>query len=76
VAIALNISAMERQRWTKDARLQLAGAVRVRQGQVLSIPTYSVEFIHELASHPDVIARWRQQDANTQPGPHPAIGSS
>jgi hypothetical protein len=65
VAIALNISGAERLRWTKDGRLRPAGAVRSQQGQVISMPTYSVENIDELASHPEIIARWRQQDADT-----------
>ena len=62
VAAALGISGQERARWTKDGRLPHSGQVVVRRGSPLSIPTYSVEAIQNLAAHPEIVIAWRKRD--------------
>ena len=54
VATALAISGQERVRWTKDGRLPHSGQAVARRGSLLSIPTYSVEAIENLAAHPEI----------------------
>ncbi len=63
VLSALPISAQERLRWTKDGRLLQAGAVTIRRAHSISVATYAVETISELAEDPSIIALWREQDA-------------
>jgi len=62
VAAALGISAQERVRWTKDGRLPPSGQAFARRGALLSVPTYAVTLIEELAAHPETVAAWREQD--------------
>ena len=63
VAAALGISGQERARWTKDGRLPQSGQVLVRRGPLLSVPTYSVGVIEDLAAQPKILTAWREQDA-------------
>jgi hypothetical protein len=63
VAAALGISAQERVRWTKDGRLPRSGQAFARRGALLSVPTYAVALIEDLAAHPEKVAAWREQEA-------------
>jgi hypothetical protein len=62
VGAVLGISGQERARWTKDGRLPHSGQVAARRGNPVSIPTYSVEVIENLAGHPEIVSAWREQD--------------
>jgi hypothetical protein len=50
----------ERARWTKDGRLPHSGQVAASRGNPVSIPTYSVEVIENLAGHPEIVRAWRE----------------
>lgn len=65
VCVALGITAQERLRWTRDGRLPSSGRIGVKRGQVLHLPTYSVNAIARLAATPEVVAAWRERDAQT-----------
>lgn len=59
---ALNISNVERIRWTKDGRLSQSGATYIRRGQIVAVRTYRVEDIEPLAERPERIEAWRSRD--------------
>lgn len=58
----LFITNKERLRWTKDGRLPPAQYNIIRRGQKISVPTYSVTGIDELARVPAVIEGWRLEN--------------
>lgn len=60
---ALPISNQERLRWTKDGRLPQSGSVSIRRAQPISVPTYAVHVIEALLAHPNIMDRWRLDDA-------------
>jgi hypothetical protein len=66
VVMALGISGRERARWTKDGRLPPSGQVFAHRGHLLSVPTYSVRLVEDLAARPEISTAWREQDAAAQ----------
>lgn len=61
----LPITNKERLRWTKDNRLPRSGAVMIRRGQLISVPTYSVAAIEKIIATPGLIENWRATDGNS-----------
>lgn len=59
----LNISAAERNRWSKSGALRIFGSAQIRRGhQLVSLFTYAPEIIEVLSEAPDIIATWRAED--------------
>jgi len=58
----LDITNQERLRWTKDGRLKRKGYEIIQRGQKVSVTTYDVLAIDDLASSPETIERWRNSD--------------
>ena len=59
----LGITALERQRWTKDGRLPHSGTVSFKRGKtVVQLATYLRETIFAFWSQPELIKRWREID--------------
>jgi hypothetical protein len=60
----LGITALERQRWTKDGRLPKSGTEFFRRGSSqIQIPTYSRETLVTLYQNLDLLSGWRSADA-------------
>lgn len=63
---ALAITSRERRRWTKDGRLPNSGSGSFKRGtQTVHFVLHPQEEIVALASKPEIIAGWREQDAST-----------
>jgi hypothetical protein len=63
----LGITALERQRWTKDGRLPKSGTEFFRRGSShIQIPTYSREALIALYQNQDLLSSWRSADATVQ----------
>ena len=60
--IALPITNKERLRWTKDGRLARSGAVTIKRGHLISVPTYSVAVVERIRADLAVIEAWREID--------------
>jgi len=59
----LGITALERQRWTKDGRLPHSGTVSFKRGKtVVQLATYLRETIFAFWNQPELIKRWREID--------------
>ena len=64
VETILDITAAERQRWTKDGRLQSSGAEYFDNGRgQIKVFTYSLEAIATVVAKPGLISRWREIDS-------------
>ncbi|WP_137864252.1 MULTISPECIES: hypothetical protein [unclassified Sphingomonas] len=63
VLAALPITKQERVRWTKDGRLAQSGAVTMKRAQLISVPTYAIDTIAALVASPEILSRWRAEDA-------------
>jgi hypothetical protein len=59
---ALPITNRERLRWTKDHRLTRSGGVQIKQGQIVTIPTYSVSAVESILVDRAILDRWREAD--------------
>jgi hypothetical protein len=59
---ALNITARERIRWTKDGRLRTSGTFTARRQQVVTFSTYAVAYIEALSLRTETIEAWREAD--------------
>jgi hypothetical protein len=59
---ALPITNRERLRWTKDHRLTRSGGIQIRQGQIITIPTYSVSAVEGILADRTILDRWREAD--------------
>jgi hypothetical protein len=60
----LGITSAERRRWTKDGRLPKSGMASFRRGlQSFYLYLHPPKEIGQLANDPDLIARWRNEDA-------------
>ena len=59
----LGISSAERLRWTKDGRLPKSGIAQIKKGARITLTTYAVAAIEEIGARPELIARWRADDA-------------
>ena len=66
---ALPISNKERLRWTKDGRLPRSGAVTIRRGHLIAVPTYRVADVEQIRANLSVVEAWREFDGATIP-PH------
>lgn len=60
--LALPITNRERLRWTKDNRLQRSGDVKIKQGQIVTVPTYLVAAAERLRDDQAILAQWREAD--------------
>lgn len=58
----LQVTAIERQRWTKDGRLPSAGDAFIQRGQKVRLLTYAPELIAQLVTKPPTIETWRMSD--------------
>jgi hypothetical protein len=64
----LGITSAERGRWTKDGRLPKSGMASFGRGpQSFYLYTHPPKQIRQLANRPDIIARWRKEDAARLP---------
>jgi hypothetical protein len=59
---ALQITAKERIRWTKDNRLRACGTITARRQQVMTFRVYAPAYIQELSGQPEIIEAWRNAD--------------
>lgn len=59
---ALPITNRERLRWTKDNRLKRSGDMKIKQGQIVTIPTYSVSAVESILADKSLLDRWRYAD--------------
>lgn len=59
---ALPITNRERLRWTKGNRLKRSGDLKIKQGRIVTIPTYSVAAIESILAHEAILDRWREID--------------
>lgn len=59
---ALDITARERLRWTKDGRLRTTGIEIIRRNQRVALNLYSVKEIERLLHDPHMIGSWRDTD--------------
>jgi len=66
--VALPISNKERLRWTKDGRLPRSGAVTIRRGRLISVPTYRVADVEEICANLHVVEAWRESDSGRPHG--------
>ena len=57
--LALGISNIERNRWTKSGQLKTSGAAQIKRGNKITLPTYAPYYIETLSRQSDVIDRWR-----------------
>lgn len=63
VETILDMTAVERQRWTKDGRLQSFGAEYFNNGRgQIRVFTYSLEAIAAVVAKPELISTWREID--------------
>ncbi|HEY3032773.1 MAG TPA: hypothetical protein VGJ68_21735 [Bradyrhizobium sp.] len=59
----LNVTTLERRRWTKDGRLPHSGTAFFQAGRTqVQVATYSRETVLFFASRPDLIRTWREAD--------------
>jgi hypothetical protein len=58
----LSIRNSERLRWTKQQRLRVSGGNILTRGQRVSVVTYDVDQIDEIAKNPSIIDGWRHCD--------------
>lgn len=66
----LGISALERIRWTKDGRLPRSGTGSFVKGrQKIAFSMHPAGAIATLAADPDIIRRWREDDASLMKDP-------
>lgn len=60
----LNITAAERNRWSKSGTLRIFGSAQIRRGrQLVSLFTYPPGVVEALSEAPDLIAAWRLQES-------------
>ena len=62
----LPISNAERIRWTKQNRLIVSGNNIVTRGQRVSVVTYDVTSIDEIAEAPSILEEWRRLDGSSR----------
>jgi hypothetical protein len=62
---ALDITARERLRWTKDGRLPTAGTSKIQRGQPVSLNLYPIDSVEQLIREPQRIRAWREADAQS-----------
>ncbi len=59
---ALPITNRERLRWTKGNRLKRSGDLKIKRGQIVTIPTYSVAAAESILADDAILDRWREID--------------
>ena len=61
----LSLTPAERNRWSKDGRLQISGTSKIRRGDnLISLATYNVDAVERLLENPAIVEAWRRSDVS------------